>query len=177
MKFLFKKSLQEIMLNEVLPEWKRVLDLDETHYRLRVELKSYITAGAACASRERFKLVGRWSNIERFVDIHNTGAKRDLDPKGYSYYNSSPKIKGIIDAKFIKEKARILEAEEIEIAACLRSGEALRCRFLVPFLVRQNETPDELSWPCEPEWIDPDRDNVFLGKEDRDTADILVGNA
>lgn len=95
--------------------------------------------------------------------------------KCYSYYYSSPKLKGVIDTKFIRELATILEAPEKKVAACLRAGEALRCRFLVPFLIRQNDTPDELSWPCEPEWIDPDREDEFLGVEDRDTADILIG--
>jgi hypothetical protein len=176
MKFLFKKPLKELMVDDVLPEWKRVLEGDKGHYQLKIELKTYITAGAACASPERFKLIGRWARIERYVDIHNTGAKRDLD-KCYDDYFSGLKQKGVIDPKFIKEVAAILDAPQREVAACLRAGEALRCRFLVPFLIRQNDTPDELSWPCEPEWIDPDRDGGFLGEEDRDTADILIGNA
>ena len=56
----------------------------------------------------------------------------------------------MIDPKFIKEVAEKLEAPAKEVAACLRSGEALRCRFLVPFLIRQIEPPDELSKACEP---------------------------
>jgi hypothetical protein len=54
-----------------------------------------------------------------------------------------------------------LEAPIKAVAECLRSGEALRCRFLVPFKIRENETPDELSAPCEPEWINPDRVTNF----------------
>jgi hypothetical protein len=56
MNFVFKKPLQELLLNDVLPQWKRVLDDDEETYKLEIELRSYITAGAACASPERFKL-------------------------------------------------------------------------------------------------------------------------
>jgi hypothetical protein len=51
----------------------------------------------------------------------------------------------------------------------------LRCRFLVPFLIAWNETPDELSKLCKPEWLDPDREDNFLGEEDLDTAEILIG--
>jgi hypothetical protein len=93
-----------------------------------------------------------------------------------NYYYSTKPVKGVIDPKFIKELAEKLEANARDVAACLRSGEALRCRFLVPFLIAWNETPDELSKPCKPEWLDPDREDNFLGEEDLDTAEILIGN-
>jgi hypothetical protein len=73
--------------------------------------------------------------------------------------------------------AKELDASPKDVAAYLRAGEALRCRFLVPFLIMWNETPDELSWPCEPEWLNPDYENEFLGQEELDTAQILVGNS
>jgi hypothetical protein len=78
MNFVFKKPLRDLLLNDVLPEWRRVLNDDEDTYKLEIELRNYVTAGAACASEERFKLIGRWANIKRTVDIHNVGASASL---------------------------------------------------------------------------------------------------
>jgi hypothetical protein len=84
-----------------------------------------------------------------------------------------------LDLKNIRTLAGEVDASERDVAACLRSGEALRCRFLVPSLPAPNETPDELSAPWEPEWLNPDydeNDDVFdLTQEDKDTAEILMG--
>ena len=68
------------------------------------------------------------------------------------------------------------------MAACYRSGEALRCRFLVPSLPAKNETPEELSIAAEPEWLNPDYDDDEgatweLTEQDQGTADILIGEA
>ncbi len=174
MKFLLRMPLKDLMLNRVLPEWRRVLDGGDDSYRLAVELNAYITAGAAAVSEDRFKLIGRWAKVKRVVDVHNVGTKREMDR--FIYYHSVAPRKGKIAPGIIKDVARWIDAPEKEVAACLRSGEALRCRFLVPFLIRQNETPDELSLPSEPEWIDPDFEpNEFAGEEDRDAANIMIG--
>jgi hypothetical protein len=178
MEFIIKKPLKELMLNEVLPEWRRVLNGDDEDgaYRLEIKLRTYITAGAACASDDRFKLIGRWAEISRWVDIHNTGTKRVPD-KCWNYYYSEKPARGKLDMNFVKKVAEQLEAPVKDVAECLRSGEALRCRFLVPFQIKANDTPDELSAPCKPEWLDPDRDDGFMGEEDLDTAEILIGAA
>jgi hypothetical protein len=67
-----------------------------------------------------------------------------------------------------------------EVAECYRSGEAFRCRFLVPSLPAKNETPDELSIMAEPEWLNPDYDDDEgaaweLTEQDKETAEILIG--
>jgi hypothetical protein len=49
--FILKMPLKDLMLNKVLPEWKRVDD----YYSLDIEIRNYITAGAAAASDDRFK--------------------------------------------------------------------------------------------------------------------------
>jgi hypothetical protein len=67
-----------------------------------------------------------------------------------------------------------------KVEAALRSGEALRCRFLIPTTPAHNGTPDKLSAPNEPEWLAPgsveedDRESLFE-TVDHDTAEILQG--
>jgi hypothetical protein len=175
MEFIIKKPLKELMLNEVLAEWRRVLDDEDDAYRLEIKLRNYVTAAAACVSEERFKLIGRWSDISRRVNIHDTGTKRVMNGGYWNYYHSQPPAHGKLDMNFVKKVSEQLEAPVKDIAECLRVGEAFRCRFLVPFRIKENETPNELSAPCKPEWLDPDRDDEFMGEADLDTAEILIG--
>jgi hypothetical protein len=180
MNFVIKKPLKDLMINDVLPEWRRTIDDDDkNYYRLNIEINTYVTAGSACVSDERFKLIGRWSKPSRWVDIHNTGTKRVLDVRHMEYYYSGKPHSGKLDMRIVKDDAEQLDASIKDVAECLRSGEALRCRFLVPFRIKENDTPDELSAACKPEWYDPDRDDdddYLLTKEDKDTAEILIGN-
>jgi hypothetical protein len=60
--FVIKKPLKDLMLNDVLPEWRRVLDENDENsgdgkHVLEIKYNSYVTAGAACVSEERFKLL------------------------------------------------------------------------------------------------------------------------
>lgn len=63
----------------------------------------------------------------------------------------------------------------------MRKGKALRCHFLVPTLPARNLTPDELSRPSEPDWLNPDygddedETGPLFTVEDGDTADIELG--
>jgi hypothetical protein len=79
------------------------------------------------------------------------GIKRKLIAEFPELYFSSPPAKGVIDKRAIERTAKILGAPFKEVAACYRSGEALRCRFLVPSLPAKNETPEELSIAAEPD--------------------------
>jgi hypothetical protein len=102
-----------------------------------------------------------------------------MDARHVEYYYSREKQSGKLDPRVVKDDAEHLDASIKDVAECLRSGEALRCRFLVPFRIKENDTPNELSEACEPEWFDPDRDDdddYLLTKEDKDTAEILIGN-
>lgn len=184
-RFILKMELKDLMINLVLPEWKRNINHLEKPYHLDIEIRHYMTAGAAVASRERFKLIGRWSDTKRAIDIHLVGVKRQGFNLGRLYYTGN-KISGPLDPKVVRKFATMLDANEKEVALCLRSGEALRCRFLVPWLPAENPTPDVLSAPCEPEWLNPDydegedrgaliRSDGRLRDEGQDTADIMIG--
>jgi DNA polymerase type B, organellar and viral len=70
--FILKMPLKDLMLNRVLPEWKGLPQWKRNvnYYSLDIEIRNYITAGAAAASDERFKLIGRWCDTKRTIDIH-----------------------------------------------------------------------------------------------------------
>jgi hypothetical protein len=108
----------------------------------------------------------------RGVDIHGLGVKRKLDGRVFDLYLSGSPIKRPIDRALIRKRAELLGVPEKEIAACSRSGEALRCRFLVPSYPAENFTPDELSLPCEPDWLNPDFDEG----EDDDLGQMLTSS-
>lgn len=103
------------------------------------------------------------------------------------FYFSRSKLAGPMkqkDIERIKRIAEILDQPLKDVAACYRNGEAMRCRFLVPSLPAKNETPDELSLASWPEWVDPDyqendeEDAPWnVSEEERDTAEILIGDA
>lgn len=188
-RFILKMELRDLMINRVLPEWKRNINHLEKPYTLKIEIRHYMTAGAAVASRERFKLIGRWSDTKRTIDIHTVGVKREAYEEP-AFYLTTNKVSGPIDkndTKVLKKLASLLDANERDVIACYRSGEALRCRFLVPWLPARNPTPDKLSQPCNPEWLDPDydegenpepltRSDGKLRDEDQDTAEIMIGS-
>jgi hypothetical protein len=130
-------------------------------------------------SDERFKLIGRWCDTKRTIDVHNVGVKRKLIAEFPEFYYSMPAVRGVMDKAAIKKTAEVLGVSFKDVAACYRSGEALRCRFLVPSMPAGNETPGELSMDVKPEWRNPDYDEegegLALTEEDQDTAEILIG--
>jgi hypothetical protein len=175
--FILKMPLKDLMMDRVLREWRRIDD----RYTLDIEIRNYITAGAAAASDERFKLIGRWCDTKRTIDVHNLGVKRTMIAEYPEFYRSAPGFKGVISRKTVERTAEVLGASFNDVAACYRSGEALRCRFLVPSVPRGSETPDELGMMAKPEWLNPDYDDgedegmFTLTKEDEETAEILIG--
>jgi hypothetical protein len=182
--FILRMPLKDLMLERVLPEWRNEpRPGPHSAYNLDIEIRNYITAGAAAASDERFKLIGRWCDTKRTIDVHNLGVKRELIGEYPQFYFSAAAVKGVISKAMVKRTAEILEAPFKDVAGCYRSGEALRCRFLVPSIPRGSQTPDELSIAAEPEWLNPDYDEgdeegiLALTREDEDTAEILIGGA
>jgi hypothetical protein len=179
--FILKMPLKDLMLEKVLPEWRNgPREGPGSAYTLEIRITNYITAGAAAASDERFKLIGRWCDTKRTIDVHNLGVKRGLIDEFREFYFSGPPVKGAMNRKIIEKTARVLEAPFKDVAACYRSGEAMRCRFLVPSLPAKNPTPDALSIAAEPAWLNPDYDDEdapwkVTEEEDQDTADVISG--
>jgi hypothetical protein len=179
-KFILKMDLKDLMFEKVLPIWKEPFDPERSYPTLEIAIRHYMTAGAACASKERFELIGRWCDVKRNVDIDGVGVKRKPVRNMPLYYSRSKIIGPIkIHKNHIRELASLCEITENEVYSALRSGEALRYRFLVPWLPADNPTPDILSKRSDPDWLnaiyEDETDSLNLTKEDRDTADIAMG--
>jgi hypothetical protein len=140
-----------------------------------------MTAGGACASRDRFKLIGRWCDVRRKVNIHDIGVKRKFMLDFQEFYSSAKPARGVISVKTTKIIGGILDISEQEAARIFRSGVAFRCYCLVPSIPMHNHTPGVLSLETKPEWLDPEYDDGEendawqLTQEDKDTAEILIG--
>jgi hypothetical protein len=99
------------------------------------------------------------------------------------FYFSRSKLGGKLNDAYAKLFASELEADVPEVMCALRSGEALRCRFLVPTYPAMNPTPEALSAPGNPDWLNPncaepeEEGGPLFREEDDDTADIGLGFA
>jgi hypothetical protein len=75
------------MLDEVLPLWEKASDpangrmFDPSDYPALIKpYRTFVTAGSACASRERWNLCGYWLFGEREINVHDPGpSKRSLN--------------------------------------------------------------------------------------------------
>ena len=189
--FVIRKAPLEFMTEDVLGVWKKPLISDtakgvpvipDLHFLIR----HFVTAGEACASRKRFELIGRWADRLRAVNVHTPGTKRTFDGlPSWAYFAPSglkvPKIGAL------KSEAALLDIPAREIQECLKAGEALRCRFLIPAPPAKNPTPDILSAPSVPDWLiemagmgaspaeEAKGEFGFLSDDDRDTGEIMAG--
>jgi len=185
-KFLLKMNLSELFERKIYPAWAAPFDLGNP-YHLEIPMRTFITAGAAVASKDRFRLIGRWSEIRRRIDIHTFGVKRDFMPLELPelYLSVPPRETELPSAATVNGYQFILpELTYEEIAGQLVIGRSFRCDYLVPTAPALNPTPDLLSAPCLPDWLDPEIDDDegaeclgLFGPEAQDTHDILVGNS
>jgi len=116
---------------EIVERWMRGEDVSEYHPTVDIFQNTYVTAGSALSSRDRWKLAGRWATLARKTRVHDIGVKRDLFVARPDLYWTIKSPDGTVT-------------------------EALRCRTLVPTRPSRNFTPAELSRPSMPDWIDPD---------------------
>jgi len=130
-KFVLRMSLKEFFTEHVLSGWRKP-GQDETSRFIHFKLNTYVTAGAACASRDRFKLIGRWAAVERQINIHSPGAKRTFTGVHNWCVTSNKPRDGKLDMRSINTLANEVSALPRDVLACIRSGESLRCRFLIP---------------------------------------------
>jgi hypothetical protein len=124
-------SMREFLLEKTLPEWKRLVDNEDEDDLPSVETNqhTYMTAGSAVATRQRFQVCGRWADTNRRLEVHEVGLKRILLPDRPELYFTEANPDG-----------SVLHAE--------------RCHRLVPTAPARNATPDILSKPSYPEWLD-----------------------
>lgn len=130
-----------------------------------VRQKTFVTVGAALASPASWRIVGRWSELERVANVHDIGVKRQLNRKRPGFYYS---VEGAPD-----------NPEEDERGSRLRAR-ALRCSELVPSLPAKNETPELLAKQAAPNWldngedVDANYDEARIFDIERDELDVLA---
>jgi hypothetical protein len=202
---LLNRPIHEFFTKDVLQAWQRgpVLKMVKGEEKLLppgvvIRLRTFVTAGAACASKVRYKLRGRWGEVTRRIDADSPGGKRTFDGLAAQFYMSMPaafvakakkeqlhKLLRVIYPGMPAKPAMATLCAELfatpeDIKAALRSGEAFRCRFLIPTTPTKNPTPNKLSAPSEPEWLAPgslgkdERESLF-GTADHDTVEVLQG--
>jgi hypothetical protein len=182
-RFVLKKSVHDFYTQDMLGAWRKP-STDADTFALPYTIRIYVTAGAAVASRETFKRIGRWASVQRKYDIHHPGVKRCFDGVSEAAYLSARPAGAELDFKVVEKLAKQWDADPRKIAECLIAGEALRCRFLIPTTPATNLTPDRLSAPAEPEWLDEDADvdliedgdvSKLQSEEYLDTSEIMQG--
>jgi hypothetical protein len=159
--------------------------------RLLYGFRNFVTAGAACASDKMFEQRGCWVTETRFRDVHSPGTKRDFEglpallwcswgpskKSGRDHLKDLARNQGWTVNDALRYFCVLLDAKPKDILAALDTGEALRCRFLVPTTPARNATPDKLSAQHEPEWLSPTStggDSMFDSAA-YETAEIMAG--
>jgi hypothetical protein len=132
------------LIENVLTAWQKPFDprgSNDQFPRIVAPYKKYITVGNALASRERWKLAGRWTAKPgepgagtRDINVHTVGNKRELIPDESCW----PDYVSTSD------------------------WEARRCRELIRTIPALNNDT-ELSRPRMPKWLDED-----IGREVKD---------
>jgi hypothetical protein len=213
--FILGKSVLEFFTVDVLNTWKAPILFGKSknpnrtasfnNRKLIYPIRHYVTAGEACASRERFKLIGRWCNVWRSFNVLEPGTKRVFIYKddeikwglpNWAYIAPCDTVGGGIKIPPLKELKTLekwLDASAKEMQECLAAGESLRCRFLIPTIpannpgaISKNSSNWILSAPSVPDWIHPDAELGKPEKEERgeialfeegdiDTAEIMAG--
>jgi hypothetical protein len=156
-------SFREALLDKVPKAWQQAVFNSEGGINPSPEivlmLRTFMTAGAAVASRERFDLIGRWANVPKRLAVHTPGPKRRLlmpdDCDG--------------------------DVERVAKMYCSMPGrDAQRCHELVPTAPARPEgdTWNVMSRPHIPKWYEGEAalSNDWAAEEDYDSEEILMGD-
>lgn len=75
-------SFREALLKKVPDAWRQAAFKPDgsvnTSPEIVLMLRTFMTAGAAIASRDRFDLIGRWADVPKKLSVHTPGPKRRL---------------------------------------------------------------------------------------------------
>jgi len=78
-------QMHDMLVNKVMPEWRKLRDpanflsKADDWPEIEIEQDTYTTPGNAIASKERWKIAGRWAKIGRKSHVHTIGTKRVVD--------------------------------------------------------------------------------------------------
>jgi hypothetical protein len=128
--------MRQFLLEHVLPAWRKPFDMQDQATWPAVSIRQirYSTPGQAVATADSWKkTAGRWSDIiERQLRVHCIGVKRLFMPSPDSLYHSR-----------LANDGTVIEAD--------------RCHSLVPTIPAYNATPNVLSAPLYPDWLETPR--------------------
>jgi hypothetical protein len=181
---LLGKTLSAFFLEHLIPKWmKPPITRDdgvEEAATLIYHIRRYVSAGEACASPDRFKLAGRWADVPRVMNVQKPGPKRDFaDGYGWAVL-IDPKLKAP-SLKELRKYEAWFDIPAQEMQACIKAGVPLRCRYLVPTIPARNPTPEKLSAPAYPEWLEGEKGGddaearlSMLNEHDWETVEALM---
>ena len=169
---LMTMTMEEFLIDGVLEQWRKPYVAEDiaTHPRLEIRRREYVTIGSAVSSVQRFRELGRWGVTKRFIDVHNLGVKRELMDCAPFYFSIGTAHE--YSEKVVAECAALTGYDEKVIREAFASGEAFRCRMLVPSVPARNPTPDVLSGPRRPEWMD-DEAELYENDYEKELVEIM----
>lgn len=158
--------MHDMLVNKVMPEWRKLRDpanflsKADDWPEIEIEQDTYITPGNAIASKERWKIAGRWAKIGRKSHVNTIGTKRVLDFSQPWLYWSCDRlppehIEGIPDLvtarwrDWYQRHAGCTYGQSISGSGV----EAVRCGGLVPSVPTPNPTPEVPGLPNWPKWM------------------------
>jgi hypothetical protein len=80
-------AFREVLLTKVPEAWRQAALNDDGSINtaspaIDLTLRTFMTAGQAVTSRDRFDLIGRWADVPKKMNVHTPGPKRRLlDPE------------------------------------------------------------------------------------------------
>jgi hypothetical protein len=156
-------SFREALLDKVPAAWRQSVFKPDgsvnTSPEIVLMLRTFMTAGAAIASRDRFDLIGRWANVPKKLSVHTPGPKRRL---------------------LTPEDCDGDEEYVAKLYCSMPGRDARRCHELVPTAPARPEgdTWNIMSRPHIPKWYEGEAEltNDWVAEEDYDSEEILMGD-
>lgn len=153
--FATRENFHDVMLNDVLPEWRKPRNLRP---KITIKERKYVTVHDAAVSTSLVPVVGRWCDIERIYSVNDLGKRfaNDIETHplarqwAWLFISDAPRE---INEAWIDTLQKILpDWTREQIVECYKSGEAFRCRGLIPSIPEQNERPGKMSRKYEQKW-------------------------
>ena len=160
-------AFREALLTKGPNAWRQEVfnpdgSINEASQSFKLVLRTFMTAGSAIASRERFDLIGRWANVPKRMKVHTPGPKRRL-----------------LDANDFEGPDAAERA--VRLYSTIGGVDGLRCHELVPTAPAspEGDTWRVMSRPHVPKWYEGDAEltnDWGLQMDYEDTEDILAGD-
>lgn len=159
-------AFREALLTKVPNAWRQEVvnpdgTINKASQSIELVLRTFMTAGSAVASRDRFDLIGRWANVPKKMKVHTPGPKRRL-----------------LDADDFEGPGAAEQAARLYSTVGGEDGR--RCHELVPTAPAQPEgnTWGIMSRPHIPTWYEGAAElmNDWEAEMDHESEEIAAGD-